>query len=953
MNVIAATGNSAAAPARRVLARMDRISAPRSGSDGAPARISTRLAGGGGASQAFVKVIRNGGTKSAKQIKTQIDYLSREGDVDVQRSERYGGFFIDQDAQEVLAQSWTIGPSRDVGLDLTTHLVVSFPIGTDQRAAEGAARAWAQELFDSGKHGDAYDYVSVFHTDTAHPHMHFVVNRRGIENGEWLKISNRGQINYDVLRDVQVETAREFGIDLAATPRASRGLVDRPITDAEYRRAERENRAPVPRAHTEDSARDAGAAIDIYADQIAYDAAALLEYAPSVAGKMLEIASALREGSQLTEVLRTDANTDPDELAGLNAYIESSRKDVGHGFQELDNLTGLLPDSLQRIEIERQTADWRREIAPFIAGSDSFARETLPDSAGRYRGLAVHEDDDAGQAVVASANELVRLEAERAGLDPARLIARYNGNTAVPRALAEQWRKMEQAEMNPNAGPDDIQRLPDEHHARIETIYANARSLMREPALQDRTQEELVQGPEASNFATATQSTAKGGGGGVEMDEAPARAEGSGGQDHSDADSNRRADIKQRLLSGIPELSESAGQRRGSTPQWQAITADCQAGTFGAPGTLERRHAMMREAFSTEELRAIRLGDLGPLRARTNDTNQIEVIASQYMTAFDALADAGPSQDRIAAQANLLADVRANKLDTPGGRERRFNLMRAAFETDELKAIEKGDLGPLRALAGNESEAKTIAGQHKIVAESMSASGLTRDRDSALMEIRRSAADALPNTPEARERILAMMRIAYSREQLLDIERAGELLATDTGLPGEAADKIVKFYTKALSAESRETLNNIGNLAREADRAVTSLRGAGRLVPDEQNQGGLQALEDSASAGASNAKPAAGRPAASVNRTGDAHDRTDIAKSGSASSVTRTGSGNRSSDEIALQERTVAARERALDRQTSRVQASVNSEQAEQRRRLEVLKSSRARSDSRVSDDER
>ena len=95
-------------------------------------------------------------------------------------------------------------------------------------------RAWADEMFNSGRYGGKWDYVTVFHSKTTdvpdkateHPHLHVVVNRRGLDNeGAWLKISKRDpHMNYDNMRETLAEVARERGLELDATSRAERGL---------------------------------------------------------------------------------------------------------------------------------------------------------------------------------------------------------------------------------------------------------------------------------------------------------------------------------------------------------------------------------------------------------------------------------------------------------------------------------------------------------------------------------------------------------------------------------------------------------------------------------------------------------------------------------------------------------------------------------------------------------
>jgi len=124
---------------------------------------------------------------------------------------------------------------------MTTHLIASFPAGTDPKLAHAASRAWTEELFGSGLYGGKYDYVTAFHTDTDHPHMHVMVNRRALDSHGWLKISNRPEnINWQFMRDLLRDISAEFGIVLNSSTRKERQIFERPKTSAQYRREERE-----------------------------------------------------------------------------------------------------------------------------------------------------------------------------------------------------------------------------------------------------------------------------------------------------------------------------------------------------------------------------------------------------------------------------------------------------------------------------------------------------------------------------------------------------------------------------------------------------------------------------------------------------------------------------------------------------------------------------------------
>jgi type IV secretion system T-DNA border endonuclease VirD2 len=196
--------------------------------------------------QVIVRLVPRGGARTATQIRDQWRYLSRKGEVQLQHSERHFGIFMPVERIGQMAISWVkqTGERADSieaggGPELTTHIVVSFPVGTDPEKAFSAGRAWAEEMFGSGTNGGTFDYLTACHSDRPHPHVHLVVNRRAIE-GHWLKISRRHpSLNYQKMRATLAEIARRYGIEIEATSRIDRGITERPVTYAEYRRRAR------------------------------------------------------------------------------------------------------------------------------------------------------------------------------------------------------------------------------------------------------------------------------------------------------------------------------------------------------------------------------------------------------------------------------------------------------------------------------------------------------------------------------------------------------------------------------------------------------------------------------------------------------------------------------------------------------------------------------------------
>jgi len=200
-------------------------------------------------SQAIVAIIRKGGCKSIKRLCKQAKYLDQGEEVVIEMSERHGGAQMSRDQYETWASQWAAQTGHvlngeslyDGEQDLTTHIVVSFPPGTDHDDAYASGRDWAEDVFGSGRNGGEWDYVTAFHTNRAHPHMHVVVNRRSLAaRGQWLAISHRNRfINYDTMREALVTAAARHNINLDASSRRQRGVEGRGPTSIEYRRRAR------------------------------------------------------------------------------------------------------------------------------------------------------------------------------------------------------------------------------------------------------------------------------------------------------------------------------------------------------------------------------------------------------------------------------------------------------------------------------------------------------------------------------------------------------------------------------------------------------------------------------------------------------------------------------------------------------------------------------------------
>lgn len=411
-------------------------------------RLTTRRRRSCGGPQSFVKLIRKGGTSNSKGMQGQMNYLTQKGEVGLELSDLYFGATLSQEEWGELLESWNMSGANKGDYDKTHHFVVSFPHGTEKDAAYRAGRAWASELFASGKYDDVYDYYTAFHTNKDHPHMHVVVLRRGMENGQWLSIHRDGVFNYQKFREVQVEVAADEGIYLNASSRYSRGLSDRPIPDAEYRRAEREGRKPMAPSHSPVTAMRAAASIALYAAEYSTDARLIQDRYPDLAKALREMAATLLNGRELTTDHTPKSNPSLEEAKKPSELIMSRRSEILAGIKEIDAEISTLPISKDRSLLERDASRIKAEAAQHLPDVADLIIHTRDHPDGLYKGIQATDGVDL--EIKERADRTVGELAKQAGIDPDRFVSRYGRGDAASIGLADRWRQDELEDIQQN-----------------------------------------------------------------------------------------------------------------------------------------------------------------------------------------------------------------------------------------------------------------------------------------------------------------------------------------------------------------------------------------------------------------------------------------------------------------------------------------------------------------------
>lgn len=197
--------------------------------------------------QSVVKRVKTGSTRTPQELRRLLDYVAREEGVKATWC-NLAGYDRDLAADELgrivdtWSSTWRGAPQRGH----TDHIIVSFPRGVSADVAETIAREWGQAVFGSGDFGDVWRYVAAVHQDTDYAHAHFVVDKHGIDLGRFMSISMKAELNYDVMRELHAEISQSHGINITASSRLSRGIIENAPRETDVRAAHASGRAVSP-----------------------------------------------------------------------------------------------------------------------------------------------------------------------------------------------------------------------------------------------------------------------------------------------------------------------------------------------------------------------------------------------------------------------------------------------------------------------------------------------------------------------------------------------------------------------------------------------------------------------------------------------------------------------------------------------------------------------------------
>lgn len=173
--------------------------------------------------EVMVKI--SGGGRCMKAIGAHMDYISRNGQVELENEK--GEVIRGREEVAEIKREWSVSgygireeerrnaAGKPVGAREAFNIVLSMPPGTDREAVRRAAREFAAAEF-----GGRHQYVMAQHDDEEHPHVHLAVRARSYVDQKRL---NPRKADLQAWRERFAEKLRENGIEAAATKRPVRG----------------------------------------------------------------------------------------------------------------------------------------------------------------------------------------------------------------------------------------------------------------------------------------------------------------------------------------------------------------------------------------------------------------------------------------------------------------------------------------------------------------------------------------------------------------------------------------------------------------------------------------------------------------------------------------------------------------------------------------------------------
>ncbi|WP_170297783.1 relaxase/mobilization nuclease domain-containing protein [Paracoccus litorisediminis] len=386
-----------------------------------------------GSNAAVLKKIHHGGTHNRKQLGNQFDYLFAKASAIFGNMVEHDpkGRTLSREERKTIAGDWEDAWTGDPKNGHTTHLLLSFPADVAPERALQVAEIWAAEMFQSGRHvADEWAYIAALHTDRSHPHVHIVINNRGLENDSWFYMAKGHAFDVLKMKERMVEIAAEQGLYLDSASRIERGKLTYGPSRAELERALREGREVREVPLQGQAVRDALAQIreNVATLQI-FSSMARQGREAELAARIEAVAQRLARGGIIQSTEDFMQAQDVQSRGDLGRYYDTWLSRVESGIKQL-------PQSEQgemRRDFYTAAADVARELgdARGAALMQRPAQEALHRS--QIGATAITRDGvtrEIGRDGIAEIRDRISAAARSSGLDPAQVQQRLSQGAA-------------------------------------------------------------------------------------------------------------------------------------------------------------------------------------------------------------------------------------------------------------------------------------------------------------------------------------------------------------------------------------------------------------------------------------------------------------------------------------------------------------------------------------------
>lgn len=532
---------------------------------------------------AVFKLIARGGCRTTQQLHGQLEYLLGKADavLDSRGIYEQEGPLSSEDALSA-AERWSQDWHGETRTGQTSHMTMSFPIGTDTAAVRAISERICERFFEG-----RYDYIAAVHTDRAHPHTHIVVNRRGFD-GDLFTLRVGTDYSYEAFKEAMVEIAAEHGVALEASQRLERGIIERAPKVEQYRAGQT---AGIPRE----------------GEDLAYAIAQVAKHGATYKAMAAQAGALMR--SDLAKITRGQGATQG-ELSGMAGALERAAETLSAG-SSLSPAAGTLPmdqqtrfhDALRKLDLSVQRAAERIEVAPPAKrpAMEAKLNAVLAQASGmnphspRAAELAQPASED---GIYSSRNRAgielgegnaIRLERalEGTGIDPDEVAARMQVG-ASNAALERQWIA------------DDVRAVANERGLDLKDQRQFEVALAEVDRLHDRIADEFGIGAEAADAGERTDTAA----------------------------ANQAADDHAREAAEVRNAAERVDTRSGHAAKADLARLAAPVDEAGA----QRYRAAVEERLTPDEIARLRRGDVAVLEGVGSREDQLSV-AREYLKA--------------------------------------------------------------------------------------------------------------------------------------------------------------------------------------------------------------------------------------------------------------------------------------------------------------------------------